>query len=228
MKKTLFLVEDDTTIADMLSAYLEREGYDVIRSMDGESALTLFRNITPNLVILDLNLPGKSGLEILPTLRAGMAGPILVLSARIGEDDRVESLELGADDFIAKPFSARELLARINRHLHRDSQATSVASASDERLVVGKVVINTTLYTVEAGGELVKLTKTEFEILSHLFVRYGKVVERETLMREIIGYERYLSDRTIDTHMKNLRKKFEAYLDIETLRAVGYRLHIKP
>jgi DNA-binding response OmpR family regulator len=205
----------------MLSAYLEREKYSVIVAGDGERAMSLFLESHPDLVILDLNLPLRSGLEILPEMRKASQCPILVLSARIGEDDRVASLELWADDFIAKPFSARELVARIARHLVRSPSPTL---KSEEILSLWKVRITTSKYLVEADGVEIKLTKTEFELLSHLFLHANEVIGRDTLMKEIIGYERYLSDRTIDTHMKNLRKKFEGFLEIETLRAVGYKV----
>jgi two-component system, OmpR family, response regulator len=218
---TILLVEDDTTIASMLSAYLEREKYRVVIAQDGEEAMVLFNQHTPNLVILDLNLPSRSGLEILPEMRKASQCPILILSARMGEDDRVASLELWADDFIAKPFSARELVARIARHLVR---SPGLALKSEEVLSLWKVRIVTSKYLVEADWIEIKLTKTEFELLSHLLLHANEVIERDTLMKEIIGYERYLSDRTIDTHMKNLRKKFEGFLEIETLRAVGYKV----
>jgi DNA-binding response OmpR family regulator len=222
---TILIIEDDMTISQMLSAYIEREGFQVILASDGESALQLFREQSPDLTILDINLPGRTGFELLPLFRAQSSAPILMLSARSAEDDKVKSLELGADDYIPKPFSARELVARMNRHLLRAQPTLNPLVQTGEVLKLGKVRITLSKYLVEIEEEEVRLTKTEFEILAHLFRHVDEVVERETLMKEIIGYERYLSDRTIDTHIKNLRKKFEGVLSIETLRAVGYRIH---
>lgn len=215
----ILLVEDDTTISQMLSAYIEREGFEIVVAHDGNQAVELFAT-KPDLVILDINLPGKTGFELIPLFRVNSTSPILMLSARSSEDDKVRCLELGADDYVPKPFSARELLARIQRHLERSGSRK--ASAAELRL--GNVVVIPSSLRAELHGVEVKLTKTEFEILAHLLAHVGEVVERTTLMKEIIGYERYLSDRTIDTHIKNLRKKFEGELSIETLRAVGYRI----
>ncbi len=218
--QTILLVEDDLTISSMLVQYLEREQYRVVLAVRGDQALAIFRETKPDLVILDINLPGMSGFELCLVMRAETHAPILMLSARASEDDKVTCLEYGADDYIPKPFSARELIARVNRHLMRSNGL----KAKTEEAKVGPVTISFSLYRVTNGTEEVKLTKTEFELLSHLVIHLGEVVERETLMKEIIGYERYLSDRTIDTHIKNLRKKFDGVLDIETIRAVGYRL----
>jgi len=215
----ILLVEDDITISQMLSAYIEREGFVLDIAHDGNEAVSLF-DYKPDLMILDINLPGRSGFELIPLFRIKSQSPILMLSARSSEDDKVHCLELGADDYIPKPFSARELIARMHRHLHR----SVVHKVVPTDLQIGKVVIFPAQVRVELSGEEVKLTKTEYEILAHLFEHAGEVVERTTLMKEIIGYERYLSDRTIDTHIKNLRKKFEGELVIETLRAIGYRI----
>ncbi len=215
----ILLVEDDTTISLMLSAYIEREGFHIDVAHDGNQAIELFQ-LNPDLVILDINLPEKSGFELIPLFRKSSKSPILMLSARSSEDDKVHCLQLGADDYIPKPFSARELLARIHRHLERSLPQKSFG----EELRMGNIVIMPSRLRVELSGTEVRLTKTEYEILLHFFKHPGEVVERATLMKEIIGYARYLSDRTIDTHIKNLRKKFEGELVIETLRAIGYRI----
>jgi two-component system response regulator VicR len=215
----ILLVEDDTTISLMLSAYIEREGFQIDVAHDGNRAVELFE-LKPDLIILDINLPGKSGFELISWFRNTSHAPILMLSARASEDDKVQCLQLGADDYIPKPFSARELLARIHRHLERALPQKN----TEKTLQIGNVIIMKSRLRVEMHGVEIRLTKTEHEILVHLFEHAGEVVERTTLMREIIGYSRYLSDRTIDTHIKNLRKKFEGELNIETLRAVGYRI----
>lgn len=218
--QTILLVEDDLTISTTLAQYLERAGYRVVVVVRGDEALGVFHAQKPDLVILDINLPGMTGFELCPAMRIHTNAPIIMLSARASEDDKVTCLECGADDYIPKPFSARELVARVNRHLVR----SSADKPKSDEVSVGKVTISFSLYRVTILDEEIKLTKTEFELLAHLVAHLGEVVERETLMREIIGYERYLSDRTIDTHIKNLRRKFEGTLDIETIRAVGYRL----
>ncbi len=219
----ILVVEDDGTISSLLQSYLEREDYRVTVASTGTQGAEFFQECSPDLVILDINLPGKTGFDLCQMMRESSQVPILMLSARTGEDDRVRSLELGADDFIPKPFSVRELLARVARHLKRSEISTT---KEKDTIQVGRVTIFPTQYRAEISGQEVRLTKTEFELISHLSLRVGVVVERDTLMKEIIGYERYLSDRTIDTHMKNLRKKFEGVFEIETLRAIGYRLHI--
>jgi DNA-binding response OmpR family regulator len=223
----ILLVEDDATISQMLSAYIEREGFQVQTVANGNDAEKIFIEGSFDLVILDINLPGKTGFELLPIFRSASRVPILMLSARSWEDDKVHSLELGADDYVPKPFSARELMARINRHLVRSSWDTSSKNLLQiqDVLKVGRVTLHISKYQVYIDQDEVRLTKTEFEILAYLMKHVSQVVERETLMKEIIGYERYLSDRTIDTHIKNVRKKFEGSLNIETLRAIWYRLH---
>lgn len=222
----IFLIEDDLTIAHMLSAYIEREWFSVTHASDGRLAEEKFREYTFDLVILDINLPGKTGLELLPIFRSISKVPILMLSARSWEDDKVLSLELWADDYIPKPFSARELLARINRHLIRSAATKEIKiSGSEDTYVVGEVSLSLSKFLVISSWIEIKLTKTEFGLLAYLMQHVSEVVERDTLMKEIMGYERYLSDRTIDTHIKNLRKKFDGVLNIETLRAIGYRLH---
>ncbi|MFZ4461145.1 MAG: response regulator transcription factor [Patescibacteria group bacterium] len=203
--QTILLVEDDLTISTTLAQYLEHAGYRVVVVARGDEALGVFHAQKPDLVILDINLPGMTGFELCPAMRIHTNAPIIMLSARASEDDKVTCLECGADDYIPKPFSARELVARVNRHLVR----SAADKPKGDEVHIGKVVVSFSLYRVTILEEEIKLTKTEFELLTHLIAHLGEVVERETLMREIIGYERYLSDRTIDTHIKNLRRKFE-------------------
>ena len=217
----LLLIEDDTGIITPLTAYLKQAWHTVTSCMNGLQAIDVFNEEKPNLIILDINLPGKNGVEICREIRATSKVPIIVLSARESEDDKVQLLELGADDYVAKPFSPRELVARI----------TAVAKRAEEKkekngktLSLWSVEIDSKNHIALLGWEEMKLTKTEFSILEYLLKNAKWVIKRDSLMKDIIGYENYLYDRTIDTHIKNLRKKLEGAIEIETIRGVGYRV----
>lgn len=218
----LLLIEDDSGIITPLSAYLKQAWHTVSVCTNGLKALESFSEEKPQLVILDINLPGKNGIEICREIRTSSKVPIIILSARESEDDKVQLLELGADDYVAKPFSPRELVARI----------TAVAKRAEERkdakntktLTLGTVEIDSKNHIALLSGEEIKLTKTEFAILEYLLKNSKWVIKRDSLMKDIIGYDNYLYDRTIDTHIKNLRKKLEGAIEIETIRGVGYRV----
>lgn len=218
----LLLIEDDSGIITPLSAYLKQAWHTVSVCTNGLKALESFSEEKPQLVILDINLPGKNGIEICREIRTSSKVPIIILSARESEDDKVQLLELGADDYVAKPFSPRELVARI----------TAVAKRAEERkdakntktLTLGTVEIDSKNHIALLSGEEIKLTKTEFAILEYLLKNSKWVIKRDSLMKDIIGYDNYLYDRTIDTHIKNLRKKLEGAIEIETIRGVWYRV----
>lgn len=176
-----------------------------------------------DLIILDLNLPKKDGFSVCEDIRETSTVPIIILSARDHEDDKVRALELGADDYIAKPFSPRELIARIGAVLKRLRKQT-VSDPDEPLLSFETLTLDRGEYILKIAGNAVKVTKTEFSILAYLIEHRDHVVERETLMKEIIGYDHYLYDRTIDTHMKNLRKKIGEAANIETVRGIGYRI----
>lgn len=170
-----------------------------------------------DLIILDLNLPKKDGFSVCEEIRKTSIIPIIILSARDNEDDKVRALELGADDYIAKPFSPRELVARIGAVLKRLRNHTA-SNSTDPVLSFETLTLDMKEYTLKISGIAIKVTKTEFAILAYLIEHRDHIVERETLMKEIIGYDHYLYDRTIDTHMKNLRKKIGDAANIETVR----------
>lgn len=221
----IFLIEDDPGIVDSLSLYLSESGITMSIARDGEEAIGIFKDIGEqfHLIILDLNLPKRDGLSVCEEIRKTSIVPIIVLSARNSEDDKVHALELGADDYMAKPFSPRELVARISAVLKRfEKQMTPEKTAI--LLSFGTIELNREEYLVKISGTIVKTTKTEFLILAYLIDHEEHIVERETLMKEIIGYDHYLYDRTIDTHMKNLRKKIGDAANIETVRGIGYRI----
>ena len=223
MQKIL-LVEDDSGIITPLSMYIEQSGYSIVVCQDGNLALDVFSTEKPTLVVLDINLPGKNGIEICEAIRAISETPIIILSARESEDDKVMLLGLGADDYVSKPFSPRELMARIATIIKRIESRKKLKT--NKILTLGNISIDAKNFVVTVAGEEIKLTKTEFAILEYFAKNTDSVIKRESLMKDIIGYENYLYDRTIDTHVKNLRKKIWETVGIETIRGIGYRISI--
>ncbi len=222
----LLLIEDDQGIIIPLQAYLEQSGHTISICSNGLEATALFQKEKPGLVILDINLPGKTGFEICQEIREISNTPIIVLSARASEDDKVRLLELGADDYVSKPFSPRELVARIVAVSKRaEERKENGKNGSTKCLTFGNITLDTRNYISLVDDEEVRLTKTEFAILEYLIKNAKGVIKREALMKNIIGYENYLYDRTIDTHIKNIRKKLDQSIHIETIRGIGYRIH---
>ncbi len=221
----VLLIEDDEWIVKSLSLYLAQSEIKISVAHDGQEAIELFKIIGSelDLIILDLNLPKKDGFAVCEEIRETSNTPIIVLSARDGEDDKVRALELGADDYISKPFSPRELMARIRTILKRLGKQT-VWDKKEPTLTFDTLHLDLEEYVLKISGESIKITKTEFLILAYLIEHRDHIVERETLMKEIIGYDHYLYDRTIDTHMKNLRRKIGDTANIETVRWIGYRI----
>ena len=221
----ILLIEDDSGIVKSLSLYLTQSDIQVDVAHDGEEAMNIFTNswILFDLIILDLNLPKKDGFSVCTEIRETSIIPIIILSARDNEDDKVQALELGADDYISKPFSPRELMARIGAILKRLNKK-NLTEKKEPILSFGTLSLDREEYILKIGEEAIKATKTEFLILAYLIEHTDHIVERDTLMKEIIGYDHYLYDRTIDTHMKNLRKKIGDTANIETVRWIGYRI----
>jgi DNA-binding response OmpR family regulator len=225
MAGKILIVEDDSQIVRTLCLYLERAGFSVRSVFSGELAMPAFRRERPDLVILDLMLPKVDGLAICRSLRRESSIPIIMLTARVDEADRLIGLELGADDYILKPFSPREVVARCRAVLRR----TTGDLAVQETIGCGEISLNLDTHQAEAGGKKLTLTHSEFEILAALLRHPGKVFNREQLLEETQGlaYEGY--ERSIDQHIKNLRKKLRRALVedsevIETIYGVGYRL----
>jgi len=220
----LLLVEDDSGISTPLSLYLQSAGYEVIVCADGSMAEEVFHREKPVIVILDINLPWKTGIEICSDLRKKSDTPIIMLSARESEEDKVALLELGADDYVSKPFSSRELVARVAAVMKRAKWKKEIR-ANTKEIEFGRISIDTKNMLALVSGTEITLTKTEFSLLEY-FVKNAKwVIKRDALMKDIIGYDNYIYDRTIDTHVKNLRKKLEWAIDIETVRGVWYRVN---
>jgi DNA-binding response OmpR family regulator len=220
----VLIVEDDPAILRTLADNLRFEKYDVLTAMDGEAAHRLQRSQHPDLIILDLMLPRMSGLELCRKLRTeGVQAPILILTARSEEADRVLGLDLGADDYVTKPFSIPELMARIRALLRRASSAAERPTT----LRFGQVEVDFKSYSARRRGKRVEMTRKEFEILRLLVSRKGNVVTREELLNEVWGMESFPVTRTVDNHIAGLRAKLEtnparpAY--IQTVHGVGYK-----
>jgi len=222
MQKIL-IIEDDRGISTSLKLYLENSNFEVFLHDEWNNALKVINELIPNIVILDINLPWKDGIEICKELRTYSQIPVVMLTARSWELDRITGLEIWADDYIAKPFSPRELLARINTILRRFSADTK--NISDNNIIFNDIIIDADKKQVHKSWNLITLTWNEFDILKKIFQENWKIVKRETLMTEVIWYDKYLYDRTIDTHIKNLRKKLDEKDLILTVRWEWYRLN---
>ncbi len=229
MKKIL-IIEDDKWISTSLKLYLENSDFEVFLHYDWYNAIDVINEINPDLIILDLNLPWKNGIDITKEYRLTWNTPIVMLTARSSELDRINWLEIWADDYIAKPFSPRELLARINTIIRRiwDNKEVSKEISKEESDILrcGDIKINITKKTVKKLDKLIVLTSNEYEILKKLVEANWNIVSREYIMKEIIWYDNYLYDRTIDTHIKNLRKKLDSKDFILTIRWEWYRINI--
>lgn len=223
MKPKILIVDDEPDALEVLGFKLKEAGYVPLFARDGARAVTMAREERPALVVLDLMLPEVDGFEVCKILRRdpGTAAiPILMLTARAAEMDRVLGLELGADDYVTKPFSPRELVLRIRKLLAR----VKAAEAPLEQLEIGALAIDVPRHRVSIDGTPVDLTATEFKLLAVLAQRRGRVQTRERLLQDVWGYENPIDSRTVDTHMRRLREKIGAAAGyLETIRGVGYR-----
>ena len=221
--KKIFIVEDDIGISESLKLYLENSDFKVDMYHSWDNAAIRILQAQPDLVILDINLPVKDGLEVCSELRKESSVPIIMLTAKTGEWDKIAGFDVGADDYIAKPFSPRELLARIHSVMRRYG---SEENEEEENLICYEnIKIDSEKSIVYVEGSEVLVTKNEFDIIIKIFKENGKLVSRETLMKEVIWYNEYVYDRTIDTHIKNLRKKIKNKEAILTIRGKWYRLN---
>ncbi|MBP7822878.1 response regulator transcription factor [Candidatus Gracilibacteria bacterium] len=216
-KISILLVDDDHGIVDSLLLYLQESEFDVHTCFHGDEVLEKFRTIKPDVIILDINLPGQDGLTILRTLRSESSVPILMLSARDDQSNINTSFEFEADDYIGKPFSPKEVVMRIKAVLRRGAP-----KASNEGLSYRDLKLIESELKVIRGNQAAILTKSEFQLLRYIIGKEGKVVSRDDLMREIMGYANFLYDRTIDTHIKNIRHKVGDDV-ILTVRGIGYK-----
>ena len=223
---TILLVEDDEVIAEPLIFGLQSEGFQVLHSTNGEAGLDMAREVQPDLVLLDVMLPGMDGYAVCRVLRQESTVPILMITARGQEMERVMGLELGADDYIVKPFSFRELLARVRAALRR-RQLDRGAGPAHDRLVVGDLVLDRTAREVLRGGHPVDMTQREFDLLRTLMEHSGEALWRQDLLDEVWGVDWIGDVRTLDVHIRWLREKVEddpsAPRYIQTVRGYGYR-----
>ncbi len=217
---TAVVVEDDEHIAELVDLYLRREGFRVLRAADGERGLELVRSEGPRVVVVDVGLPGRrDGFELCREIRTASDVPVLFLTARDDEVDRVLGLELGADDYLTKPFSPRELVARIRAVLRRTD-----APRAPARLVVGEIEIDPGRHEVRRAGEPVELTAREYDLLEYLARNAGLVLTRQQLLDGAWGRAWYGDPRTVDVHVAQLRRKLGQALPLSTVRGVGYRM----
>ena len=227
MGQTILVVDDEARIVKLVRDYLERAGFDVLAARDGETALTLARVERPDLIVLDLMLPGVDGLDVCRRLRRESGVPIIMLTARVEEADRIVGLELGADDYVTKPFSPGELVARVRATLRRASGEVGPSTM----LRAGDVELDTASLTATVAGRPVDLTSTEFQLLAMLVRQPGRIFSREQLLEAIHGVAFDGYDRSVDSHVKNLRRKIESdprqpsY--IQTVYGVGYRFGVR-
>jgi DNA-binding response OmpR family regulator len=224
-RKKIVVIEDEPDIVEVISYNLKREGYSVFSVDRGDEGINLIRNQSPHLVILDLMLPGMDGLSICQQMKSDPLVsdiPIIMISAKGEESDVVIGLELGADDYLAKPFSPRELLARVKAVLRRGSTASE---NEKERIVISELVVDVARHEVKVSGELVNLTATEFKILHQLASQPGRAFSREQILNRVVGIGVVVVDRNIDVHIRSVRKKLgECSRMVQTIRGVGYRL----
>lgn len=225
MARNVLVVEDDVNIADLLRLYLEKEGFVVRRAADGGKALEEFRKEAPDLILLDIMLPVLDGWGVCAKIRETSKVPIIMLTAKGEVFDRIQGLEMGADDYIVKPFEMKELLARINAVLRR----TELPEDTKKRLAFDKLVINLDSYELIVNGQKIDTPPKELELLYHLAATPNRVYTRNQLLDEVWGFDYFGDSRTVDVHIKRLREKLENVSDkwaLKTVWGVGYKFEL--
>jgi len=224
--KTIVIVDDDKNICELVRLYLTKEGYEVRCAFDGKSALSLIEEIKPAAAILDIMLPGMDGMDVLKEVRKWSKMPVIMLSAKGETIDKVLGLELGADDYVVKPFEPKELVARLRAVLRRSDGNNDL----DEEVTFDKLSINMSTYELKIDGKVIEIPPKELELLNYLCVHPNKVFTRDQLLDEVWGYEYYGDSRTVDVHVKRLREKVEGVSDkwsLKTVWGVGYKFEVK-
>jgi two-component system phosphate regulon response regulator PhoB len=220
----ILIIDDEQDVIDLLTLHLRKAGFVLNSTTDGASGLRMAREEIPALIVLDLMLPKMPGLEICKVLKTDPATrqiPVLMLTAKAEEIDRIVGLEFGADDYVTKPFSPRELVLRVNAILRRGQSD----GTDEKKMSIGLITLDPARHHVDVAGKSVRLTSVEFKLLSMLMRRQGRVQERDRLLNEVWGYESVIDTRTVDTHVRRLRIKLGKAADtIETVRGFGYRI----
>ncbi|MBQ6935921.1 MAG: response regulator transcription factor [Clostridia bacterium] len=226
----ILIVDDDVNICELLRLYLEKEGYSTEVVNNGLDAVTVFSETNPDLVLLDIMLPGLDGWQICREIRKNSQTPIIMLTAKGEVFDKVLGLELGADDYIVKPFEPKEVIARIKAVLRRTSPTQTPAQESNKIVTYDKLSINLTNYELKINGEYVDAPPKELELIYHLASNPNRVYTRDQLLDEVWGFEYYGNSRTVDVHVKRLREKLEGVSDqweLRTIWGVGYKFDTK-
>ena len=229
-EKTALIVEDDKAVLQLIRLYLAQAGYRILEAQDGVAGLRMALEESPDIVLLDLNLPGMDGIEVCKNVRSESDVPIIMVTARVEEEDRLTGLDLGADDYVSKPFSPRELVARVNAVLRRTQRNTENQKETGNHLTAGAVVIDIDRRSATVLGTEIDLTPTEFRLLSYFIEGRGRTVSRDQIIENVFGYDFSGYDRTVDTHVSNLRKKLESAnpegQHLKTMYGVGYRFDV--
>ena len=229
-KERILIVDDDKNICELLRLYLEKEGYGTAMAHDGENALAVFEEGNFDLVLLDVMMPRVDGWEACRRIRAKGNTPIIMLTAKGETFDKVLGLELGADDYVVKPFDTKEVVARIKAVLRRSGRSVPAAAPTDGALVFDNLVVNITKYELKVRDEVIDTPPKELELLHHLASNPNKVFTRDALLDEVWGFEYYGDSRTIDVHIKRLREKLEGVStqwSLKTVWGVGYKFEVK-
>ena len=227
VKQKILIVDDDANIAELISLYLLKECYDTKIVEDGESALHEFKTYQPNLILLDLMLPGIDGYQVCREIRTQSNVPIIMITAKVETFDKVLGLELGADDYIVKPFDTKEVIARIKAVYRRVGQSSGEAEIKEVKY--DKLSVNMTRYELRVNGQVLDTPPKELELLFHLASNPNRVYTRDQLLDEVWGFEYYGDSRTIDVHVKRLREKLEGVSDkwaLKTVWGVGYKFEV--
>jgi DNA-binding response OmpR family regulator len=228
----VLVADDDEKIRELLELYLSKEGFLVEQATDGAEAILKAQQLKPDLIVLDIMMPVMDGMEVCRQVRKFSKVPIIMLTARDEDEDRILGLELGADDYVSKPFNPRELVARVKAVLRRTPQGKEELSPRDAILSFPQLTINRQEYVATALGQTLQLTAKEMELLWHLAAHPGRVFSREQLLESIWGYEYFGDTRTVDTHIKRIRQKLgiqeDTPWDIKTVWGVGYKFEVRP
>ena len=232
VQSKILVADDDEKIRELLEIYLTKEGFAVEQAADGAEAILKAQQMKPDLIVLDIMMPVLDGMEVCRQVRKFSQVPVIMLTARTEDEDRIMGLELGADDYLAKPFNPRELVARVKAVLRRMAHSGEELATRELVLSFAQLTINRQEYAATSSGHTVQLTAKEMELLWHLASHPGRVFSREQLLESIWGYEYFGDTRTVDTHIKRIRQKLEVKddsgWDIKTVWGVGYKFEAKP